>query len=123
MSWQDVRHHYEERDDDPDQPPVELEVRECSWCKKAWRTTTDDASCCCSNECRSLAEDRFQKELDAVYRAMWEDDQKRMVSLTCRECGGEFKDFPEAEAICSRECGWQEAGRLYVNPDLRLGEG
>lgn len=93
MSYQDVRHWYEERDDEPEPEPVKVV---CSICGRvlhdppgATKTEEDDG---CSAECmagRKSWEDQRQADYEAAMAAEWKAEAERL-SRSCPWCGRQF---------------------------------
>lgn len=108
MSWQDVRHWYEERDDETDEPPVKLV---CSVCGKVvWdppgatrEESIDDCSAECLAKRKAWEEQRIADE-QAAYAAVWAEEAKHMETH-CQWCGREAsREVLTAGSGVCREC-------------------
>lgn len=111
MSWQDVRHHYEERGDDPEATDVVTE--DCPVCGSPYTHPADEAEPCCSMRCANVMHADRQAAVNVALAAWWAREQEQLKSFECVMCGHVYTDYPTTDGTCSRRCGWAHAAKLY----------
>jgi endogenous inhibitor of DNA gyrase (YacG/DUF329 family) len=107
MSYQDVRGHYDERDDHDDPPPVEIVTVACPGCGKPVRVPVDADGDdeCCSRECIAVVCARMDADVAAWQAAEVAEMEARMRAVPCPECGTAFRCLPGDEwTCCSAKC-------------------
>lgn len=122
MSWADMKHHYQERDDDEpdDTGEVTIVTHSCPGCGKPVRAPIDAEGdeTCCSSDCIKVVCDRLDAEIAAYRAAELAELAARMIDATCPGCGKVYKTLPEDVAAglgCSKGCTWKMATELYAD--------
>jgi hypothetical protein len=116
MSWQDVREHYEERDEDPVPDDVEVVTEPCPGCGDPYTHAADECDPCCSAKCADLFHADRQAAVNAALAGWWAKERETVRTFRCTECGADYQDYPTTDGACSTSCRLEQIARLYDQP-------